>query len=415
MKFTFFLISFTIISCKGLTPISEVPQTLTMNQVNDTLRGQRFPDLAVAVNNSVSAPKAECSAYEPDSSSVSFFSDRSRQNLQQEPLIKNDPSVYPFGSPLEGALRVLASKYQTCKILDNIGGTPQFLARSPDVLTNWMSFRPPLYPSDKKNCSDSTKLRKKMACPVLRHDYCEEVKTGPLDYSQGWRQAQIKNNTMMVQEAASDCSSFISSAMMASGLKMTVNSTKQDYSATTASINEDYHSKKSCFERRKVSDIRNLISPGDILNDSGGGHVVMIDYVGHDDPLGVEVIYDKLALGKLTKYQALAQCEQIELANMKIGIIHSSGSSSGNGIMRERANVIESGVVTKILVGHARGACAHFVSNYPAQGYYDSADGLCETCTILKHKGKKEPACVLDQRPKIQGEECIEDCIQNHI
>ena len=412
MRFTIFWALFILTSCKNLPSTSEVPKTLTMNEANETLQGKKLPDLAQVVNDSVSPPIPGCPATVADNSFINFDKDHTRQNYHH--VIKNDQNEYPFGSPLEGALRVLASKYQTCKILDNIGGTPQFLAKSPDVLTEWMSFHPPLYPSDEKNCSDSTKLKKKKVCQVMGQGECEQIVTGPLDYSQGWRNANIKNNTMMVQEAASDCSSFVSSAMMAAGLKMSVDNTKEDYSATTASINEDYHDKKSCFESRKANDIRNLISGGDILNDSSGGHVVMIDYVG-TDPLGVEVIYNNLASKKMTKTEALYQCERLELANMNLGIIHSSGSSSGNGIIRERSNVIESGVAINILVGYARGACASFVSSYPVPSNYDSAEGICETCTILKHKGKKEPACVLDQRPKIQGEECINECLQDHI
>lgn len=368
----------------------------SMEEINRALVGKKLPDLADTINIYVSPALPGCFDY-----------------ITSTTLPKSD---YPHGTPLEGALRILASKYQTCQILDNVAGSSTFYGKSPKVLLNWMYKKPPLYPLPKElGCIDSTKLKEKVTCRHLSEDNCEAVKTTPLDYVQGWRINQIKDGIMMVHEAASDCSSFVSSAMMASGLKMNFSSNKSDFTETTRTIAGDYKNGSSCFERQKTQDIKNLISSGEILNDSSGGHVVMIDKLG-PDPLGVEAIYDKVVAKTLTKKEALKQCETLGLSAMHLGIIHStSNKTSGQGIMRESANVISSGVAKKILIGYARGACAHFVSNYPAQKEFDSAEGICETCTILKHKGLREPACVLEKRPAIQGEGCINECLQNRL
>ena len=381
-----------------------------MDQFNENLAGRTLPDLGQYINQAVSAPIYGC----PEINTYGVNQLVGTPTASSSFPIKNDPNEYPFGNPLEGALRILASKYQTCQILDNVGGTPQFTSQSPEVLEEWIHGNPPTYPLNQPSCTDSTKLKKKITCQTLENGPCQETSISPLQYSQGWRYSNIKNNTMMVQESASDCSSFVSSAMMAVGLKMSTSSTKSDYTATTASINEEFRSSKSCFERKKSRDPKNLISSGDILNDSKGGHVVMIDYVGND-PFGAEAILYELATDRINKQVALQKCQSIELSRMNIGIIHSSYGVAGNGIIRERANVISSDTAENILVSYARGACASFVDNYPLQKEYNSADSMCSTCAVLHHKGKKNPDCVFEEKPKIQGEECINECLQTRI
>jgi hypothetical protein len=312
-------------------------------------------------------------------------------------------SNYPFGSPLEGALKVHAAKYGTCNILDNIGGTEGFVGKSPEILTV-------LKGQDPNSCNSPIKT--KQACRVLYSD-CGEKSF--LQYAQGWRETKMTDNVLMVKESASDCSSFVSTALMASGLKMSINDGPNDFIKTTASISDGIKNGQSCFATPSISNLNETILPGDVLNDSGNGHVVMIDHVGAD-PLGVLKILEEVKNGLPTN-AALAKCSKLNLEMMDIGIIHSSTSATGSGIIRERGTKIASSAARKILEGHARGVCQSFVKSYPSNANYDSnnKEAICSTCTVLRHKGKQDSRCVMKEKPKVQEEECINECLQNYI
>lgn len=423
MKYSLIVLPiFFTLSCKQMTVNDPIPQTLTMEELNARVVGTTPPSFENLVNDPLSGPKAECVAQEP--SYYGHLYDTYDEPVApalpaQEPpkailVQKTIYPEYPFGSPHEGALRVLASKYQTCKILDNVAGTPEFYVGAPEILSEWKKITPPYYPSEGPSCIDSTTLPTKPACQLSVKEGCEKLPTTPLHYAQGWRQTPMKKNTLMVHEAASDCSSFISTAFMASGLKMSPSDTKQNFTSTTSSINSEYKQGTSCFERKKTNDIKKLLEVGSIVNDSSGGHVIMIDYVGAD-PLGVEAIQAAVAANQISKQDALLRCSQLTFAQMNFGIIHSSVGIGGVGIIRERANAITSGTITAVLTNYARSACTHFITTYPNLSEYDSASGICDTCTILKHKGNKKPGCILEERPKVQGEECINKCLDNYL
>lgn len=324
---------------------------------------------------------------------------------------------YPFGSPLEGALRIYSSKYQTCKILGNVGGSETFEGKTPDILREWKRKKEYPSSSEASACIDATNLNRKLS---LRNIFksSEKVLTSPMEYSQGWRGPGMKGNTLMVHQSATDCSSFVSGAMMAVGLKMSKNATPNNFLTTTASIESDLESDKSCLEKVKFSGLEDILRPGDVLNDSRGGHVVMIDRLGQD-PLGINKVLSSLMTEGIAldsvREAAAEECKKISLNDMDLTIIHSTTSRTGSGIVRENAKAIQSGTATRILIGHARSACLSLVKTFPQQVSFTSSKGVCDTCSVLRHKGTKDPQCVLKEKPKVQGEECINDCLQSYI
>lgn len=367
----------------------------------DFVEGALFNGLAETINKMTDPLK--CSENEPS------------QEVVSKPI--EPDQNYPFGSPLEGALRILTSKYQTCKILTNIGGSESFEGKTPAILEVWK--RKNEYPNSKPNpaCKDSTTLSNKLA---TRNIYKSKAKvlTSPLEYSQGWRGPEIRGNNLLVHESATDCSSFVSGALMAVGLKMSKNSTQNNFLSTTATIESDIESGKSCFEKIEYSGVDDVIRSGDVLNDSRGGHVVMVDRLG-EDPLGIKKVLSPLKTEGVAldsaKKEAAEKCKMISLKDMDLTIVHSTTSKTGNGIVRETANAIQSGSAVGILVNHARYSCLRLLNVYPQQASFNSSKGVCPTCSILRHKGTKDPLCVLKEKPKVQGEECINECLQNFI
>lgn len=392
-------------SCKNLPS-----QNQFSYQDFNRLEGQQLPPFERVVNDPLSAPQAGCPAY---------LGNEPTTQETNTPAVAPPPSEYPFGDPHSGALKVFASKFQTCKILDNILGEPNFTAISPGVLDVWANTNvvPRLYPEENPSCVDATKFKKKMICEI---DGGKKIlPLSSLNYSQCDRDPKIQDNTLMVLETSSDCSSFIATAFMAVGLKM---STEEVMGvgelASTYNITEDQDNGKGCFDKPKITDPRHLIEVGSIMNMSKN-HVFMIDQVG-PDPLGVEAVLADLEAKTITKAEAITRCQSLNLKQMNIGIIHSARKSQGedkkgNGIVRETAKTITSETATSMIQGHARGACTHFVKAYPEIPAYDSSKGLCkEGCGLLKHKGNKDPRCVFSAPPKIQGEECVNGCLQNY-
>jgi len=84
--------------------------------------------------------------------------------------------------------------------------------------------------------------------------------------------------------------------------------------------------------------------------------------------------------------------------------------------MRQRANKLTSGTAIAMLNKIAKNHCIQFVNNFPniSKGYNPNY-GAEENQFFLRHKGKSEPRCIYENIPKIDGEECINECIENYI
>lgn len=400
-------------SCKhtdfrSTTNDPDVPTVKEIEEIKEKIIGEDGTTNDFVESLGVS-PAPECTSLEPKPTPT--------KDADEDPAPKAIPVYleaenYPFGTPIDGAKRVFASKYQTCDILTNVSGSGDFKGRVPGVLQIWKNEVPKAYPESEPPgmCVDSTELGTRAACRVLRKS-CSKENSTPLEYSQGWRQAPVVNGEIKVHQAATDCSSFISTAMLSVGLKMNKSSSVGNYTTTTAGIENDLEKGNSCFNRVDVHSLGDLIRSGDVINDSGNGHVVMVDNVG-TDPFGVEKILKKIESKQISKQQAVASCERIDLGDMNLSIIHSTrNAKSGSGIMREMASVVTSGAAKRTLIGHAREVCERFVGSYPAPVDVKSKDGVCATCSVLRHKGKTDPACMFDKKYKVQGEGCINGCI----
>lgn len=335
----------------------------------------------------------------------------------------SDNSIYPHGNPLNGALAIHASKYQSCRILDNINGSVSHLGLQPEVVDQWRRMTPSLYPEKSAQCKDIKDFK------VIR---AERVDGNPFSitdcsvvvYCQDRRHPPTKNNTINVLEASSDCSSFVSSSFRAVGLKMFPSyDDRQGHYSTTSQIKSNFQSKDTCFESPNAT-LRNLVNSGDIIN-SGNGHVVMIDKVGKD-PFRIEEILDQVKSGELTTEEALKACSRLDMGRFDLSIIHSTSrrmsETGGDGILRETSKTISSGTAKNALRMYARTACKHFISQYPmsdnpfnVNSDLEFSEAFQGNSSYQRHKGIKDPRCVYPTKPKIQGEECVQDCLQAYI
>jgi hypothetical protein len=329
------------------------------------------------------------------------------------------PSNFPNQSPVVSARKILAAKYQSCRILDNIEGASSFDGPQPDIIYDWKKQTPPLYPSNNRGCIDSTKLPVEKACSSYTTKFgkricVKSVYATPMHYSQAKREMPVKNGKIEIFRGASDCSSFVTSAFRASGLKMNMNSTLHDVPVdTTYMIGDAVKKGNSCFDR-PILPYDNPIASGDVI-DTQNQHVVMIDEVGND-PFNTNYIFEDLKTSEISKADALKECQKINPSRFNLTIIHSTNSHGSSGIMRQRANKLTSGTAIAMLDKVAKNHCIQFVNNYPntSKGYNPNY-GAEENQFLLRHKGKSEPRCIYENVPKIEGEECINECIENYI
>lgn len=341
-------------------------------------------------------------------------------DLKDDLRVPQDNSIYPYGNPLNGALAVHATKYQSCMILNNIGGSIGFDGVQPDkVLNKWRSSNPSLYPDKNPLCKDANTF-KKFKAEKVDNKFGYEVVCSHLNYCQGKRAPSVSNNEIDVFKNSTDCSGFVSTSFRAVGLKMNKSQIDNDWwPPTTYDINKNLSDPNSCFES-PVSELNDLVRSGDILN-SSSGHVVMIDKVGKD-PFRIEEIMDQVKDLTLTKEKALESCMRLNTSRFNLGIIHSTtarNSTAGDGVIREHSSAIVSATAREILQEYARNACVHFVSQYPESDEpFNTMTGIKKAYggrgTYQRHKGTKEPDCVFPSKPKIKGEECVSECINNY-
>jgi hypothetical protein len=355
--------------------------TLFLSSKCDRGRGLNVPglpsspglsDVERILNDQLSGPTTECSNY---------------SDTQVE-------EGFPYINPARGAWKIMGSKYQSCKILENVEGTGKFSGYQPKVIKKWA--KQGQYPENKK-CKDARKMSKRKG---KRH----------LTYSQKRRHNPVSRGEIKVFNGGSDCSSFISASFLASGLLMAKNNSVKRYTETTYSIGRDLKSGQSCLER-PVSSIKNLLKAGDIVNRENA-HVIMIDEVGND-PLGVEKIFNALKSGKINEKSAKKLCSKISSSDMNFNIIHSTRiRRRSSGIQRVTAKKLLSDSTKGVLVAYARNSCAHFIGLKDGSAPFNSKSGQCSKCMVLRHKGKKDPGCIIppEKVPSVQGEECINDC-----
>jgi hypothetical protein len=317
--------------------------------------------------------------------------------------------------PLQGAYRIMATFYQDCHSITNI--------------LNSKTPLPDLKVSIKENM-DKDKMRelhqKDLENYFEQHPYlkdrnldqnpgqCRDLKKSPPVFSFGAKArykggpdgdinlfrnqskspicefSNIACNSHPV--TALDCSGFVHAALRASGLKVQRGPEPADYN--TWGFNDVVINGDSCLEELSFSAEHTLAS-GDIISQSGH-HMFMVSGVG-EDPLGVK---------KALKNR---DCSSISKSDFDFTFIQ-SGASRSIGVAHLSSDYPEvSTTIFNNLWAMAQEACNKAQSG---EGRLRARTTNEEySMVVVRHVGDSDPECVQESKPKLEGEECVEDCL----
>ncbi|WP_127717931.1 hypothetical protein [Halobacteriovorax sp. HLS] len=316
----------------------------------------------------------------------------------------------------KGARTVLASFYQSCAAIDNVitsrvntlkGVTSVRVAdgkcgvksrrirkiydrdafiKSHIVLSKLDND--PSYPGP--GCID-----KRKAPPV--YGYCSTTNVN----SKG--EAKLSQKGMGVAKSSLpasgiDCSAFISLALGSQGLKVSKTDDKFKRYTTTGFAGAAQSSKNSCLKSPVFSEEKSII-PGDIIN-YRASHVVMIDAVG-EDPLGID------------KFSKTSNCGAITIDAFDFTYIHSglTGGNYGPSRVHVSAHNGSSSTMFNNLVQLARKACAKKVKGEKELGSASKLHSSNARFGLLRHQSD-DPRCRTDKKVKIEGQSCIDQCVE---
>lgn len=323
-------------------------------------------------------------------------------------------------NPAFGARQTMAVLYQSCDVLEK----PPYDALEHGSFKRFLSF----------NESGEFEIRslRKSNLPQLvnRHYYlkdlvtpdnpiCRDVTKNPPVYNYGAR-PNFKNQGQDIEILAPqkrkgevgliglDCSAFVSVAMSTAGLKFTTSVNNAESNMVTSHSLLSLTAKNSCLER-PMFEPNNSLKSGDIL--AMQGHALIIDRVG-SDPFGIKAMKQEGSFPK-----SVDQCSRInpdpDLLNFTI--IQSGGYGDKTAMVGEAKVLMgkKSPLMYSSLRDLFKAACqAEFKGSAqatPKTRYSKTA--------LLRHKGVNNPECVFaeDNKPKLLGQECTGDCLEEAL
>jgi len=201
----------------------------------------------------------------------------------------------------------------------------------------------------------------------------------------------FKNSGTGTDALGIDCSGFITTSVLAGGLRLKQNVSSK--AAQTSGVNAAMFSNPagnglSCFARVPSTKTQSLIS-GDIIANSG--HVIMVDRTSAD-PFGV-------ASAKTT-----GDCDHVSSSNFDFTIIQSSASKGGIGMNRYRAADFLAGYTAMRtgLEAYAKSFCRVRLG-------VDSEETLANPseAVVVRHTGA---AGCMDAALPLTGQNCLQAC-----
>jgi len=313
-----------------------------------------------------------------------------------------------------GAQRILASYYQSCKALQmRLDSETKDLegVRVADTI-------------DKQKNPVSGKIRKLedkeafIASHVLLSElsqdenysageHCRDMTVTPPMYGYGSRMTldpdtqrlnifQSGGGLVKDSEAvAVDCSSFIAGAMAAAGLRVNKNGAVFEDLLTTSEIQSGLTRQNSCL-KPAVFEAEETIQPGDMINVSAN-HIVMIDSIS-EDPLGIK------------KHASENTCDNLMISDFDFTYIHSGAHAGSYGPSRVHISAHDGGTMFNNLRLLAVSQCKR-VRKGRIEVISTRQLSPSKLFGIARHQSQ-DPACLLPERVKIQGEECLGDCLR---
>ena len=307
-------------------------------------------------------------------------------------IMKSSQSIHPL---VAGARKVMATAYQSCKVLDfplvssktseakgireistsKSGGVYRSISSLPQLLSSH-------YYLSQLNHTPSSR-----GCPnISRNPLLYDFGGKPVISMYPYPQINLfKNAGSGSHILGLDCSGFVMSALATAGLRIKRNkSMKSSYISGISSWNfKDTNNNFNCLEQLTIKEPDIPLRTGDIITVSG--HIMIVDQLGKN-PLGIDNVTSPY------------QCESIGINQMNFSIIQSSSDLNAIGINRMHVRHVTNDQLIKGLTDWA-------VHNCKKKWGYSSFNS--NDISISRHK--LTPEC-RESEMYLLGEECISSC-----
>ncbi len=320
-------------------------------------------------------------------------------------------NIYP--SAFKGALKTMAVLYQSCSVLDK---KPYPLSRdaSIDKFLTYKSASSSLGHSYKVRSIPTGNLSQLVNShyylkdlEVPKNKLCKDMRALPPIYTYGGKPKVTKSEiNLLVEQKTSgakfsglDCSTFISTALTAAGLRIKPGQPIQENRATSTQLS-NFTEKNSCFSSPTMT-ADTTIQPGDIIAFSG--HTFMIDTVGKD-PFGLDKM--KIRGGRIKSKQDCYNLPDDAEENFDFRIIQSAGLGSLAVSRTEASTYISKSNLMRYVEPFMISACIAKVTGQKMTSPKNLRTAL------LRHRGSEVPGCLIpkNQMPHMTGEECVASC-----
>ncbi len=338
----------------------------------------------------------ECQVIEPQSIDM---------QIPHTPIIINNSEIHPL---VYGARKVMATAYQSCKVLDL-----NYMPLVPDdisdvegiIETSWHGIgdgiRRNISSVERVNATHYYLSRLEKISP---YQGCPNIFKTPLIFDFGGKpyltsdssypQVNLfKNYGSGTSALGMDCSGFAVAALAGAGLRVKRHKPIGNNMVGLSSwmLKDPIGSHLSCLQ--KITAINQYpLLPGDII--AAKGHVVIIDRV-HTNP--VSQISDPFGLLNI---KSPADCDNITLYNFQFNIIQSTSEFNGMGINRIHIKDTVHPELTSGLIQYASNVCYH---KFGMSQKFKNINDI----TISRHT--LDSQCMEDEWYLV-GEECIRDC-----
>lgn len=328
---------------------------------------------------------------------------------------------------VNGALRTMATFYQSCEVLDIVldARTPippvnvdvfeqenkinrrrlteenraQYIAHHPYLSRLQALQTEGSYPGPQcRNILDQPPIFSLGAKPEIRHSQNQIDINLFSNQTEKCQTSNIECDSVPV--SAIDCSGFVQAALFASGLKVTKDQRNRRDLGTSGFL-AAAHDPQTCIEpaRFENSDSGiNSIQPGDMIV-GHDHHMYIIQSVGAD-PLGINRALEN------------GQCQSITIDQFDFKLIQSGAGRSLGVAQMDTSFPAQSQILLNRLLFEAQKTCQEAQQNRAISPALVQTSRRTEFM-VIRHKGSDDPECIIaPESINIEGEECIENCPQ---
>lgn len=315
------------------------------------------------------------------------------------PIFQEFAENYP--GALAGAYKVMSVGYQSCNLLDS-GTLNSKSVNVAGIVTNGRNTENGGILRKVTSVASLLKTNPYYSTRITPSESCFTEQKNPLIYDYGGKPGftsakPLEMNLFVNSGTGSaalgiDCSGYISSALLVSGLRLksgVSSKVAQTHGVSATMMMGPERNGLSCLASQNTITEKSQLLPGDIIAQSG--HVVMVDTVGAD-PFGI------------SRVKSVASCTAANLssAGFNFTITQSSPSKGGIGMNRFRA--------ADYLAGNSSmrsGLVEYAVAHCKAKFGLTATIPATAAAKVVRHKGT---ASCKDTRIEVKYASCLKNC-----